>query len=197
MAPASSRGASGFTEGFRLPSAFDNRPLKFNEFKEYMKHVIYTSATPGPHEKKVSQPIVELLLRPTGLIDPDITVKPVENQVDVLLIEIKETVDRRERVLVTTLTKKTAEMLSEYLIESGVKARYLHSDINTVERIEIIRDLRLGKLDVLIGINLLREGLDLPEVSLVAILDADNVIVESVAGWVLGFPTIHPVLSKR
>jgi len=160
--------------GFRLPSAFDNRPLKFNEFKEYMKHVIYTSATPGPHEKKVSQQIVELLLRPTGLIDPDITVKPVENQVDDLLIEIKKTVDRRERVLVTTLTKKTAEMLSEYLIESGVKARYLHSDINTVERIEIIRDLRLGKFDVLVGINLLREGLDLPEVSLVAILDADK-----------------------
>jgi excinuclease ABC subunit B len=160
--------------GFRLPSAYDNRPLKLDEFKDYMRHVIYTSATPGPFEKKVSRQIVELLLRPTGLIDPEITVKPVENQVDDLLAEIAKTTARHERVLVTTLTKKTAEMLSEYLVESGLRARYLHSDINTVERIEIIRDLRLGKFDVLVGINLLREGLDLPEVSLVAILDADK-----------------------
>ncbi|RDE13815.1 MAG: excinuclease ABC subunit B [Candidatus Thorarchaeota archaeon] len=160
--------------GFRLPSAFDNRPLKFDEFKGYMKHVICTSATPGPYERKSSNQIVELLLRPTGLIDPEITVKPVENQVDDLLAEIGKTTARHERVLVTTLTKKTAEMLSEYLVESGVKARYLHSDIKTVERIEIIRDLRLGRFDVLVGINLLREGLDLPEVSLVAILDADK-----------------------
>jgi excinuclease ABC subunit B len=160
--------------GFRLPSAYDNRPLKFDEFKGYMKHTVFTSATPGPYEKKTSNQIVELLLRPTGLIDPQITVKPVQNQVDDLLAEIGKTAARHERVLVTTLTKKTAEMLSEYLVENGVKARYLHSDINTVERIEIIRDLRLGRFDVLVGINLLREGLDLPEVSLVAILDADK-----------------------
>jgi excinuclease ABC subunit B len=160
--------------GFRLPSAIDNRPLKFPEFENYMKHVIYTSATPGPYEKKVSQQVVEQLLRPTGLLDPAITVKPVVGQVDHLLGEIQSTVDRGDRVLVTTLTKKTSEMLSEYLIESGVKARYLHSDIGTVERIEIIRQLRQGKFDVLVGINLLREGLDLPEVGLVAILDADK-----------------------
>ncbi|MFW9799488.1 MAG: excinuclease ABC subunit UvrB [Candidatus Thorarchaeota archaeon] len=160
--------------GFRLPSAFDNRPLKLKEFEQYMKHVIYTTATPGPYEKKVSGQIVEQLLRPTGLLDPDVVVKPVVGQVDDLLGEIKRTVALGNRVLVTTLTKKTAEMLSEYLIEAGVKARYLHSDIGTVERIEIVRQLRQGKFDVLVGINLLREGLDLPEVALVAILDADK-----------------------
>jgi excinuclease ABC subunit B len=160
--------------GFRLPSAIDNRPLKFPEFEQYMKHVIYTSATPGPYEKKVSKQVVEQLLRPTGLLDPAITVKPVVGQVDHLLGEIQTTVGMGDRVLVTTLTKKTSEMLSEYLIEAGVKARYLHSDIGTVERIEIIRQLRQGKFDVLVGINLLREGLDLPEVGLVAILDADK-----------------------
>jgi excinuclease ABC subunit B len=160
--------------GFRLPSAIDNRPLKFPEFENYMKHVIYTSATPGPYEKKVSKQIVEQLLRPTGLLDPAITVKPVVGQVDHLLGEIQTTVGMGDRVLVTTLTKKTAEMLSEYLIEAGVRSRYLHSDIGTVERIEIIRQLRQAKFDVLVGINLLREGLDLPEVGLVAILDADK-----------------------
>jgi excinuclease ABC subunit B len=160
--------------GFRLPSAIDNRPLKFNEFEKYMKSVIYTSATPGPFERKVSQQIVEQLVRPTGLVDPEITVQPVVGQVDNLLGEIKKTIALGDRVLVTTLTKKTAEMLSEYLVEAGVKARYLHSDIGTVERIEIVRELRQGKFDVLVGINLLREGLDLPEVSLVAILDADK-----------------------
>jgi len=160
--------------GFRLPSALDNRPLKFEEFENFMNHVIYTTATPGPYETKRSAQIVEQLIRPTGLVDPEVEVRPVKNQVDDLLDAIHETVELGDRVLATTLTKKTAEMLSEYLIENGVKARYLHSDIGTVERIEIIRDLRLGKFDVLVGINLLREGLDLPEVSLVAILDADK-----------------------
>ncbi|MFX1482652.1 MAG: excinuclease ABC subunit UvrB, partial [Promethearchaeota archaeon] len=160
--------------GFRLSSAIDNRPLKFHEFEKYMKHVVYTSATPGPYERKVSQQVVEQLLRPTGLLDPAVTVRPVVGQVDHLLGEIKNTVEMSDRVLVTTLTKKTAEMLSEYLVEAGVKARYLHSDIGTVERIEIVRQLRQGKFDVLVGINLLREGLDLPEVGLVAILDADK-----------------------
>ena len=160
--------------GFRLPSAIDNRPLKFHEFQKYMKSVIYTTATPGPFEKKMSQQIVEQLVRPTGLLDPEVIVKPVVGQVDHLLGEIKRTVTLGDRILVTTLTKKTAEMLSEYLVEAGVKARYLHSDIGTVERIEIVRELRQGKFDVLVGINLLREGLDLPEVSLVAILDADK-----------------------
>jgi excinuclease ABC subunit B len=160
--------------GFRLPSAFDNRPLKFHEFEKYMRHVVYTSATPGPYERKKSKQIVEQLLRPTGLLDPEVSVQPVVGQVDHLLGEIKKTTQMGDRVLVTTLTKKTAEMLSEYLVEAGVKARYLHSDIGTVERIEIIRQLRQGKFDVLVGINLLREGLDLPEVGLVAILDADK-----------------------
>ncbi|TFG31029.1 excinuclease ABC subunit UvrB [Candidatus Thorarchaeota archaeon] len=160
--------------GFRLPSAIDNRPLKFPEFEKYMKRVIYTSATPGPYAQQKSNQIVEQLVRPTGLVDPEITVKPVVGQVDHLLDEIRRTVSLGDRTLVTTLTKKTAEMLSEYLVEAGVKARYLHSDIGTVERIEIIRQLRQGKFDVLVGINLLREGLDIPEVSLVAILDADK-----------------------
>ena len=160
--------------GFRLPSAMDNRPLKFHEFEKYMKHVIYTSATPGLYERKLSQQIVEQLVRPTGLVDPEITVKPVVGQVDHLLGEIRKTTADGNRTLVTTLTKKTAEMLSEYLVEAGIKARYLHSDIGTVERIEIVRQLRQGKFDVLVGINLLREGLDIPEVALVAILDADK-----------------------
>ena len=160
--------------GFRLPSAYDNRPLTFDEFKEYMRHVIYTSATPGPYERKVSGQIVEQLVRPTGLVDPEVSVHPIENQIDHLLGEIRKTVANGDRVLVTTLTKKSAEMLTEFLIEAGVRARYLHSDIGTVERIEIVRDLRQGKFDVLVGINLLREGLDIPEVALVAILDADK-----------------------
>jgi len=159
--------------GFRLPSAYDNRPLTFDEFKEYMRHVIYTSATPGPYERKVSGQIVEQLVRPTGLVDPEVSVHPIENQIDHLLGEIRKTVANGDRVLVTTLTK-SAEMLTEFLIEAGVRARYLHSDIGTVERIEIVRDLRQGKFDVLVGINLLREGLDIPEVALVAILDADK-----------------------
>ncbi len=160
--------------GFRLPSAFDNRPLTFDEFQNYMRHVIYTSATPGPWEKSVSKQIVEQLIRPTGLVDPEIVIRPVNNQVDDLLVEIQKTVKSGDRVLVTTLTKKMAEMLAEFLVDSGLRARYLHSDIGTVERIEIIRELRLGKFDVLVGINLLREGLDIPEVALVAILDADK-----------------------
>lgn len=160
--------------GFRLPSAIDNRPLKFPEFEKYMKRVIYTSATPGPYAHQKSNQIVEQLVRPTGLVDPEIMVQPVVGQVDHLLGEIRKTTEMGDRTLVTTLTKKTAEMLSEYLVEAGIKARYLHSDIGTVERIEIIRQLRQGKFDVLVGINLLREGLDMPEVSLVAILDADK-----------------------
>jgi excinuclease ABC subunit B len=160
--------------GFRLPSAIDNRPLKFPEFEKYMKRVIYTSATPGPYARQKSSQIVEQLVRPTGLVDPEITVKPVVGQVDHLLGEIRKTTEMGDRTLVTTLTKKTAEMLSEYLVEAGIKARYLHSDIGTMERVEIIRQLRQGKFDVLVGINLLREGLDMPEVSLVAILDADK-----------------------
>ena len=161
--------------GFRLPSALDNRPLKFEEFEQICPQTIYVSATPGDYElKKTDGEIVEQVVRPTGLLDPDIEVRPVATQVDDVLSEIQKRVELDERVLITTLTKRMAEDLSEYLNEHGVKVRYLHSDIDTVERIEIIRDLRLGKFDVLVGINLLREGLDMPEVSLVAILDADK-----------------------
>ncbi len=161
--------------GFRLPSALDNRPLKFEEFEQICPQTIYVSATPGDYElKKTDGEIVEQVVRPTGLLDPIIEVRPVATQVDDVLSEIQKRVALDERVLITTLTKRMAEDLSEYLNEHGVKVRYLHSDIDTVERIEIIRDLRLGKFDVLVGINLLREGLDMPEVSLVAILDADK-----------------------
>lgn len=160
--------------GFRLPSALDNRPLQFAEFERLSPQVIYVSATPGPYEFEKSQAVAEQVVRPTGLIDPQVIVRPAESQVDDLLSEINLRVVRQERVLVTTLTKKMAENLTEYFSEHGVKVRYLHSDIDTVERMEIIRDLRLGAFDVLIGINLLREGLDIPEVSLVAILDADK-----------------------
>lgn len=161
--------------GFRLPSALDNRPLKFEEFEQISPQTIYVSATPGQYElDKCEGDVVEQVVRPTGLIDPEIEVRPVATQVDDLLSEIHKCVALDERVLVTTLTKRMAEDLSDYLDEHGVKVRYLHSDIDTVERIEIIRDLRLGKFDVLVGINLLREGLDMPEVSLVAILDADK-----------------------
>jgi len=161
--------------GFRLPSALDNRPLRFDEFEDRMSKIIYVSATPGPYElEKAQGQVVEQIVRPTGLRDPKITVKPATHQVDDLLGEIRARVDRRERVLVTTLTKRMAEDLTEYYQDLGLKVRYLHSDITTLERMEIIRDLRLGVFDVLIGINLLREGLDLPEVSLVAILDADK-----------------------
>jgi len=160
--------------GFRLPSALDNRPLKFNEFEQKAGQRIYVSATPGPYEKEHSGVFVEQVVRPTGLLDPEIEVRPATTQVDDLLSEIRIRVERKERVLVTTLTKRMSEDLTDYLMEHDVKVRYLHSNIDTVERVEIIRDLRLGQFDVLVGINLLREGLDIPEVSLVAILDADK-----------------------
>ncbi|WP_028208433.1 excinuclease ABC subunit UvrB [Paraburkholderia nodosa] len=160
--------------GFRLPSALDNRPLKFNEFERKMRQVVFVSATPADYEKKVTGQIAEQVVRPTGLVDPVIEVRPASTQVDDVLGEINERVAVGERVLVTTLTKRMAEQLTEFLADHGVKVRYLHSDIDTVERVEIIRDLRLGTFDVLVGINLLREGLDIPEVSLVAILDADK-----------------------
>lgn len=161
--------------GFRLPSALDNRPLKFKEFEKLINQTIYVSATPGPYEmEKTGGEVVEQIIRPTGLLDPLIDVKPVENQIDDLIENIHQTIEKKERVLVTTLTKRMAEDLTDYLSENGIKVKYLHSDIKTIERSEIIRDLRLGKFDVLVGINLLREGLDLPEVSLIAILDADK-----------------------
>jgi excinuclease ABC subunit B len=160
--------------GFRLPSALDNRPLNFAEFEARVNQVVYVSATPGPYEYEHSQQVVEQLVRPTGLLEPTVEVKPTAGQIDDLLEQIKERVDRGERCLVTTLTKRMAEELADYLIELGVKTHYLHSEIETLERVEILRDLRLGVYDVVVGINLLREGLDLPEVSLVAILDADK-----------------------
>lgn len=161
--------------GFRLPSALDNRPLKFPEFEKLINQTVYVSATPGPYEmEKTGGKVIEQIIRPTGLLDPIIEVKPVENQIDDLIENIHETIEKKERVLVTTLTKRMAEDLTDYLSENGIKVKYLHSDIKTIERSEIIRDLRLGKFDVLVGINLLREGLDLPEVSLIAILDADK-----------------------
>ena len=160
--------------GFRLPSALDNRPLTFAEFEKHVSKIIYVSATPGPYEKEHTPEMVEQIIRPTGLLDPIISVRPIEGQIDDLIAEINERVEKNERVLVTTLTKKMSEDLTDYLKEIGIKVQYLHSEVKTLERIEIIRDLRLGVYDVLIGINLLREGLDLPEVSLVAILDADK-----------------------
>ncbi len=160
--------------GFRLPSALDNRPLRFDEWENLSPQMIFVSATPGPYEGELAGQVVEQVVRPTGLVDPAITIRPASTQVDDLLSEISETVKAGERVLVTTLTKRMAEDLTEYLDEHGVRVRYLHSDIDTIERMEIIRDLRLGEFDVLVGINLLREGLDMPEVSLVAILDADK-----------------------
>jgi excinuclease ABC subunit B len=160
--------------GFRLPSAADNRPLKFEEFIKRVGDVIFMSATPGPYEMRVSKEVVEQIVRPTGLVDPEVVVRPTRGQIDDLIEEIKGRIDRQHRVLVTTLTKKMAEDLTDYLLEMGIRVRYLHSDIDTIQRIEILRDLRLGEFDVLVGINLLREGLDLPEVSLVAILDADK-----------------------
>src|SRR5512147_1186804 len=160
--------------GFRLPSALDNRPLKFEEFEEVMGHTIYTSATPSKYEMEHAEQVVEQIIRPTGLVDPEVDVRPTKGQVDDLVGEIRRRVDRGERVLVTTLTKRMAEDLAEYYTEVGVRCRYMHSEVETLERIKIIRDLRKGEFDVLIGINLLREGLDLPEVSLVAILDADK-----------------------
>jgi excinuclease ABC subunit B len=160
--------------GFRLPSALDNRPLKLEEFEKRMRQVVFVSATPADYEKTHAGRVVEQLVRPTGLVDPDVEVRPATHQVDDVLQEIRIRVDLKERVLITTLTKRMAEQLTDYLSDNGVKVRYLHSDVDTVERVEILRDLRLGTFDVLVGINLLREGIDLPEVSLVAILDADK-----------------------
>ena len=160
--------------GFRLPSALDNRPLKFEEFERKMRQVMFVSATPAAYEQQNAGQVVEQLVRPTGLVDPLVEVRPATHQVDDVLQEIRDRVEIHERVLITTLTKRMAEQLTDYLSDNGVKVRYLHSDIDTVERVEILRDLRLGTFDVLVGINLLREGLDIPEVSLVAILDADK-----------------------
>lgn len=160
--------------GFRLPSALDNRPLTFDEFEEKTNQVIYVSATPGPYELEQAPGVIEQIIRPTGLLDPPIDIRPIEGQIDDLLGEIQDRIAKNERVLITTLTKKMSEDLTDYLKDVGIKVNYLHSEIKTLERIEIIRDLRLGKFDVLVGINLLREGLDIPEVSLVAILDADK-----------------------
>lgn len=160
--------------GFRLPSALDNRPLIFSEFENHIKNIVFVSATPGPYEQEHTPEMIEQIIRPTGLLDPVISVRPIEGQIDDLIAEINERVEKNERVLVTTLTKKMSEDLTDYLKEIGIKVNYLHSEIKTLERIEIIRELRLGKYDVLVGINLLREGLDIPEVSLVAILDADK-----------------------
>ena len=160
--------------GFRLPSALDNRPLRFDEFLEKVPQAVFVSATPGAWELRQSTRVAEQLIRPTYLVDPEVELRPTRHQIDDLLNEIRNREEKSERVLVTTLTKKMAEDLTDYLLESGVKARYLHSEIDTLERIQIVRDLRLGEFDVLVGVNLLREGLDLPEVSLVAILDADK-----------------------
>jgi excinuclease ABC subunit B len=160
--------------GFRLPSALDNRPQRFEEFLSITPQMLFVSATPGNYERAHSGAIVEQIVRPTGIIDPHVDVRPTRNQIDDLMNEVRERVDRNERVLVTTLTKKMSEDLTDYLLEMGFKVRYLHSEVDTLERIQIIRDLRLGEYDVLVGVNLLREGLDLPEVSLVAILDADK-----------------------
>ncbi len=160
--------------GFRLPSALGNRPLTFAEFEERINQVIFTSATPGPYEERQSQKVVEQIIRPTGLVDPEVQIHPVKGQIDHLLEQVRVVVERGERVLVTTLTKRMAEDLTEYLVDLGVRARYLHSEIDTLDRVDILRELRQGKFDVLVGINLLREGLDLPEVALVAVLDADK-----------------------
>src|SRR5881227_2113973 len=161
--------------GFRLPSAMDNRPLKWEEFLERIEQTVYLSATPGPYEmSRVKGDVVEQVIRPTGLIDPKVVVKPTKGQIDDLMHEIRERAERNERVLVTTLTKKMAEDLTDYLLENGVRVRYLHSEVDTLRRVELLRELRMGEFDVLVGINLLREGLDLPEVSLVSILDADK-----------------------
>jgi excinuclease ABC subunit B len=161
--------------GFRLPSALDNRPLKFDEFLERITQTVYLSATPGPYElEKVKNDVVEQVIRPTGLVDPEIVIKPTKGQIDDLMHEIKIRAEKDERVLVTTLTKKMAEDLTDYFLEQGIRVRYLHSEVDTLRRVELLRELRLGEYDVLVGINLLREGLDLPEVSLVSILDADK-----------------------
>lgn len=169
-----SRKTSLIDNGFRLPSAYDNRPLNFDEFEENINQILFVTATPGSYELEHSMTIAEQIIRPTGLLDPIVEVRPINNQIDDLVVEINKVIEKDERVLITTLTKKMSEDLTNYLKEIGIKVKYLHSDIDTLERVEIIRDLRLGKFDVLVGINLLREGLDIPEVSLVAILDADK-----------------------
>ncbi|HTE70848.1 MAG TPA: excinuclease ABC subunit UvrB, partial [Actinomycetes bacterium] len=169
-----SRKSTLIEHGFRLPSAADNRPLRFDEFLERIGQRVFVSATPGPYELRESGTVVEQIIRPTGLVDPEVLVRPTKGQIDDLIHEVRQRVDRDQRVLVTTLTKKMAEDLTDYLLEMGVKVRYLHSEVDTIQRIEILRDLRLGEFDTLVGINLLREGLDLPEVTLVAILDADK-----------------------
>lgn len=169
-----SRKTSLIENGFRLPSAYDNRPLNFDEFEENINQILFVTATPGSYELEHSTTIAEQIIRPTGLLDPIVEVRPINNQIDDLVVEINKVIEKDERVLITTLTKKMSEDLTNYLKEIGIKVKYLHSDIDTLERVEIIRDLRLGKFDVLVGINLLREGLDIPEVSLVAILDADK-----------------------
>jgi excinuclease ABC subunit B len=160
--------------GFRLPSALDNRPLTFTEFEEHLHQAVYVSATPGPYEMQHAEQVVEQVIRPTGLIDPVVEVRPTKGQIDDLVKEIKQRTTQGQRVLVTTLTKRMAEDLTEYMAELNIKVHYLHSEIHTIERVEILRDLRMGVYDVVVGINLLREGLDLPEVSLVAVLDADK-----------------------
>jgi excinuclease ABC subunit B len=160
--------------GFRLPSAMDNRPLRWEEFCDRIGQTVYLSATPGPYEMSRVDGVVEQIIRPTGLVDPEVVVKPTKGQIDDLIHQIRTRTERSERVLVTTLTKKMAEDLTDYLLEAGVRTRYLHSEVDTLRRVELLRELRLGEFDVLVGINLLREGLDLPEVSLVAILDADK-----------------------
>jgi excinuclease ABC subunit B len=160
--------------GFRLPSAYDNRPLRFHEFEQYMGRVVFVSATPGDYELNQSAQVVEQIIRPTGLVDPAVTVRPIDGQTDDVIHEVQATIARGDRALVTTLTKRLAEELSEYLSDRGIRTRYLHSEIETLERSEIIRQLRLGKFDVLVGINLLREGLDIPEVGFIGILDADK-----------------------
>jgi excinuclease ABC subunit B len=160
--------------GFRLPSAMDNRPLKFEEFQEHTNQVIYTSATPGPYEREISERIVQQVIRPTGILDPQVSVRPTKGQIDDLLQEVAARVQKGQRALITTLTQRMSEELAGYINEIGIKAHYLHAEVETLERVEILRDLRLGVYDVLVGINLLREGIDLPEVSLVVILDADK-----------------------
>src|SRR5207344_3578297 len=160
--------------GFRLPSALDNRPLRFEEFVKKVNQTVYMSATPGPYELRTSSRIAEQIVRPTGLVDPEVQVRPTRGQVDDLIEEIRKRAEAGQRVLVTTLTKKMAEDLTDYLLEMGIRVRYLHSEVDTLRRVELLRELRMGEYDVLVGINLLREGLDLPEVSLVSILDADK-----------------------
>jgi excinuclease ABC subunit B len=160
--------------GFRLPSAYDNRPLRFDEFKDYMRNVVFVSATPGDFELSISDQVVEQIIRPTGLVDPKVEIRGIKNQIRDLISEINNTIKRGDRVLVTTLTKRLAEELSEFLAGNDIRTRYLHSEIDTLERSEIIRQLRLGEFDVLVGINLLREGLDIPEVGFIGILDADK-----------------------